>query len=313
MMPRKPKSTRKRPTSTSSFGTNGRSSHDSSEYYARALQPKCRENLEKTPESEHPLTSSEFDRFIAHSSENMIELPDRSIHLMVTSPPYNVGKDYDEDLTHEQYMQLIGSVMQETFRVLVDGGRALVNIANLGRKPYIPLHAYVIEQASLAGFHMRGEIIWNKSAGAGTSTAWGSWMSPSNPTLRDTHEYILVFQKPPFGRKPLEGRRATITKDEFLEFTKSVWEFAPQSAKQVGHPAPFPEELPRRAIELYTFSNEIVLDPFMGTGSTALAAVKNNRHFVGYEVSDDYIELAKERLKAYKLGKKFKPNTNIKQ
>ena len=313
MMPRKPKSTRKRPTSTSSFGTNGRTSHDSSEYYARALQPKYRHNLEKTPEPEHPLTYSEFDRFIAHSSENMIELPDRSIHLMVTSPPYNVGKDYDEDLTHEQYMQLIGSVMQETFRVLVDGGRALVNIANLGRKPYIPLHAYVIEQASLAGFHMRGEIIWNKSAGAGTSTAWGSWMSPSNPTLRDTHEYILVFQKPPFGRKPLEGRKATITKDEFLEFTKSVWEFAPQSAKQVGHPAPFPEELPRRAIELYTFSNEIVLDPFMGTGSTALAAVKNNRHFVGYEVSSDYIELAKERLNAYKLGKKFKPSTNIKQ
>ena len=313
MMPRKPKSTRKRPTSTSSFGTNGRSSHDSSEYYARALQPKCRQNLEKTPKPEHPLTYSEFDRFIAHSSENMIELPDRSIHLMVTSPPYNVGKDYDEDLTHEQYMQLIGNVMQETFRVLVDGGRALVNIANLGRKPYIPLHAYVIEQASLAGFHMRGEIIWNKSAGAGTSTAWGSWMSPSNPTLRDTHEYILVFQKPPFGRKPLEGRKATITKDEFLEFTKSVWEFAPQSAKQVGHPAPFPEELPRRAFELYTFSNEIVLDPFMGTGSTALAAVKNNRHFVGYEVSDDYIELAKERLNAYKLGKKFKPSANIKQ
>jgi site-specific DNA-methyltransferase (adenine-specific) len=122
-----------------------------------------------------------------------------------------------------------------------------------------------------------------------------------------------VFQKPPFGRKPLEGRKATITKDEFLEFTKSVWEFAPQSAKQVGHPAPFPEELPRRAIELYTFSNEIVLDPFMGTGSTALAAVKNNRHFVGYEVSSDYVELAKERLNAYKLGKKFKPNTNIKQ
>ena len=312
-MPRKPKSPRKRPTSTSSFGTNGRSSHDASEYYARALQPKYRQNLEKIPEPEHPLTHSEFDRFIAHSSENMIELPDRSIHLMVTSPPYNVGKDYDEDLTHRQYMQLIGNVMQETFRVLVDGGRALVNIANLGRKPYIPLHAYVIEQASLAGFHMRGEIIWNKSAGAGTSTAWGSWMSPSNPTLRDTHEYILVFQKPPFGRKPLEGRKATITKDEFLEFTKSVWEFAPQSAKQVGHPAPFPEELPRRAIELYTFSNEIVLDPFMGTGSTALAAVKNNRHFVGYEVSSEYVELAKERLNAYKLGKKFKPNTNIKQ
>ena len=242
----------------------------------------------------------------------MSELPDRSIHLMVTSPPYNVGKDYDDDLTHEQYMRLIGNVMHETFRVLVDGGRALVNVANLGRKPYIPLHAYIIEQAAHAGFHMRGEVIWNKSAGAGTSTAWGSWMSPSNPTLRDTHEYILVLQKPPFGRKPIEDREPTITKDDFLEFTKSVWEFAPQSAKQVGHPAPFPEELPRRAIELYTFSDEIVLDPFMGTGSTALAAVKSGRHFVGYDVSSEYVELAGQRLKAHMSGEKFKPPAVIK-
>jgi len=247
-----------------------------------------------------------MDSFINGSSEQMAELPDRSIHLMVTSPPYNVGKDYDDDLTHEQYMQLIRNVMHETFRVLVDGGRALVNVANLGRKPYIPLHAYIIEQAAAAGFHMRGEVIWNKSAGAGSSTAWGSWMSPSNPTLRDTHEYILVFQKPPFGRKKVEGREPTITRDEFLEFTKSVWEFAPQSAKQVGHPAPFPEELPRRAIQLYTFSGEIVLDPFMGTGSTALAALKNNRHFVGYDVSSDYLELAKQRLEAHASGTKFK-------
>ncbi|MEE8045450.1 MAG: site-specific DNA-methyltransferase, partial [Dehalococcoidia bacterium] len=167
--------------------------------------------------------------------------------------------------------------------------------------------AYIIEQAARVGFFMRGEIIWNKSAGAGTSTAWGSWMSPSNPTLRDTHEYILVFQKPPFGRKPANGREATITRDEFLEFTKSVWEFAPQSAKQVGHPAPFPEELPRRAIELYTFSGEVVLDPFMGTGSTALAAVKNGRHFVGYDVSSEYVDLAKQRLEAHASGTKFKP------
>ena len=190
---------------------------------------------------------------------------------------------------------------------LVDGGRAVVNVANLGRKPYIPLHAYVIEQAALAGFHMRGEIIWSKSAGAGVSTAWGSWMSPSNPTLRDTHEYILVFQKVPFGRKPLEGRESTIKKDEFLEFTKSVWAFTPQSARQAGHPAPFPEELPRRAIELYTFSDEVVLDPFIGTGSTALAAIKSRRHFVGYDVSSEYVELAQQRLEAHVTGKKFKP------
>ncbi|HJP27420.1 MAG TPA: site-specific DNA-methyltransferase [Dehalococcoidia bacterium] len=298
---------KQRPTSTSSFGTNGRFSHDSSEYYARALQPDDREALDKKPEPEQSIPADILDTVINRSSEKMTELPDRSVHLMVTSPPYNVGKDYDDDLTHDQYMKLIGNVMQETYRILVDGGRALVNIANLGRKPYIPLHAYLIEQAAIAGFHMRGEIIWNKSAGAGTSTAWGSWMSPSNPTLRDTHEYILVFQKPPFGRKPLEGREATITRDDFLEFTKSVWEFAPQSAKQVGHPAPFPEELPRRAIDLYTFSGEVVLDPFMGTGSTALAAVRNSRHFVGYDVSSEYVELANQRLEAHASGKKFKP------
>lgn len=307
-MPRQRKATPKqRPTSTSSFGTNGRFSHDSSEYYSRALQPADRESLDKRPEPEQAIPTEHIDKFFTHSSEKMTELPDRSVHLMVTSPPYNVGKEYDNDLTHDEYMTLIGNVMRETFRVLVDGGRALVNVANLGRKPYIPLHAYIIEQGAHAGFHMRGEIIWNKSAGAGTSTAWGSWMSPSNPTLRDTHEYILVFQKPPFGRKKIEGREATIKKEEFLEFTKSVWEFAPQSAKQVGHPAPFPEELPRRAIELYTFSGEIVLDPFMGTGSTALAAVKNNRHFVGYDVSSEYVELASQRLEAHASGAKFKP------
>jgi len=167
-MPRRSKATPKqRPTSTSSFGTNGRFSHDSSEFYARALQPGDRENLDKKPESEQAVPADILDRFFAHSSESMGELPDRSIHLMVTSPPYNVGKDYDDDLTHDQFMMLIGNVMRETYRVLVDGGRALVNVANLGRKPYIPLHAYVIEQAALVGFHMRGEIIWNKSAGAG--------------------------------------------------------------------------------------------------------------------------------------------------
>lgn len=291
------KTTQKRnPTSTSPFGTNGRFNHDSSKYYARALQPKNRESLNKKPEPEQVMPNECIDQIFEHSSENMNELPDRSVHLMVTSPPYNVGKDYEDDLTHTQYIGLIGNVMSETFRVLVDGGRAVVNVANLGRKPYIPLHAYIIEQAALAGFHMRGEIIWNKSAGAGTSTAWGSWMSPSNPTLRDIHEYVLVFQKPPFGRKPREGRKATISKDEFLQFTKSVWKFAPQSAKLAGHPAPFPVELPRRAIELYTFSSEIVLDPFIGTGSTAVAAKKANRHYVGYEVSSEYVELAQNRL-----------------
>ena len=158
-------------------------------------------------------------------------------------------------------------------------------------KPYIPLHAYVIQIAARIGFFMRGEIIWDKGM-SGASTAWGSWMSPSNPTLRDTHEYILVFQKPPFGRKRPEGREPTISRDEFLEHTKSTWNMAPASAKRAKHPAPFPVELPRRLIHLYTFSDDVVLDPFMGTGATALAARVCGRRSVGYEIDEEYVKVA---------------------
>ena len=142
---------------------------------------------------------------------------------------------------------------------------------------------------------MRGEIIWDKGM-SGSSTAWGSWMSPSNPTLRDTHEYILVFQKPPFGRTREEGRNPTISRDDFLEHTKSTWSFPPASARRAKHPAPFPVELPKRLVDLYTFSGEVVLDPFMGTGATALAAHELGRIYVGYEISDEYVEIASDRI-----------------
>ena len=213
-------------------------------------------DIDLKPRPDNPLPDAVRDRFFLKSSENMDDLPDRCVHLMVTSPPYNVGKDYDDDLSMDEYLGLIERVMNETYRVLVDGGRACVNVANIGRKPYIPLHAYVIQIAARIGFFMRGEIIWNKGM-SGTSTAWGSWMSPSNPTLRDTHEYILVFQKPPFGRTRPEGREPTISRDGFLEHTKSTWNMAPASAKRAKHPAPFPIELPRRLIHLYTFSNDV--------------------------------------------------------
>ena len=151
-------------------------------------------DIDRPSRPEKPLPPKARDRIFCKSSEHMDNLPDRSVHLMVTSPPYNVGKDYDDDLSMEEYLGLLENVMSETYRVLVDGGRACVNVANIGRKPYIPLHAYVIQMAAKVGFFMRGEIIWDKGM-SGVSTAWGSWMSPSNPTLRDTHEYILVFQK----------------------------------------------------------------------------------------------------------------------
>jgi len=207
-----------------------------------------------------------------------------------------VGKAYDEDLTLAEYLDFLKKVWGETLRVLVPGGRACINVANLGRKPYIPLHMYIVRAMLALGFQMRGEIIWDKGASAAASTAWGSWRSPANPTLRDVHEYILVFSKGDFRRKRPEGRESTITRDQFLEYTKSIWSFPAASARKVGHPAPFPVELPYRLIQLYTYTNEIILDPFMGSGSAALAARKLSRHFVGYEIDEDYIRLAETRL-----------------
>jgi DNA modification methylase len=246
---------------------------------------------------ENPIPSEFIDKIFCKSSEKMDELPDNSVHLMVTSPPYNVGKEYDRDFTLKEYLEFLKRVWREVYRVLVPGGRACINVANLGRKPYIPLHAYIIRDMVDLGFLMRGEIIWNKASSASPSTAWGSWCSASNPTLRDIHEYILVFSKGTFSRKNPNKRKSTISRDEFLEFTKSIWTFPAVSAKEVGHPAPFPVELPYRLIQLYTFEGEVVLDPFMGSGQTAIAAIKTKRHYVGYEIEESYVELAERRIK----------------
>ena len=281
------------PTRTSAFGSSGRISHDASAYYKRAIQPGV---IEVEDEGENPVPTEHLDRVFVHTSEQMHELPDRSVHLMVTSPPYNVGKEYDQDLSLDDYLGLLKRVLAETYRVLAPGGRACVNVANLGRKPYIPLHAYVIALAAEVNFQMRGEIIWAKGAGAGSSTAWGSWRSASNPTLRDTHEYVLVFQKPPFRRPKRDGQENTIGRDDFLDATRSVWTIGTASAKKAGHPAPFPVELPRRLIQLYTYSGDVVLDPFIGTGATAIAAADGDRRWVGYEISQQYADRVIERL-----------------
>ncbi|MBM3122933.1 MAG: site-specific DNA-methyltransferase, partial [Chloroflexi bacterium] len=186
-------------------------------------------------------------------------------------------------------------VWREVHRVLVPGGRACINVANLGRKPYIPLHSHIITGMQEIGFLMRGEIIWNKAGSASPSTAWGSWRSASNPVLRDIHEYILVFSKESFAR-PGQGRQSSLSRDDFLEWTKSVWTFPAVSARSVGHPAPFPEELPRRLIELYSYRGDVVLDPFCGSGTTCMAAKRLGRHYIGYDVDKDYTALARRRL-----------------
>ncbi len=286
-------------TKTSSFGSPGRIGHDSSPFYTSRLY----EGLPKEEEvkySENPIPLEFLDKIFCKTSERMDELPDSSVHLMVTSPPYNVGKDYDENLTLDEYRSFLKRVWAEVKRVLVPGGRAGINLANLGRKPYIPLHAFIVEDMIDLGFLMRGEIIWNKASSGSPSTAWGSWLSAQNPTLRDIHEYILVFSKGMFARRNL-GRKSTISKGEFLEFTKSVWTFSAEPATKVGHPAPFPAELPYRLVQLYTFEGEVVLDPFIGSGQTAIAAVKTKRHYVGYDISQEYVKLAGRRIKDFSL------------
>lgn len=284
-------------TKTSSFGTLGRINHDSTEFY----DSKLYEGM-KVPERvtliENPIPSENLDKIYCKSSKVMDEIPDYSVHLMVTSPPYNVKKEYDEDLSLNEYRSLLKTVFKETYKKLVTGGRACINVANLGRKPYIPLHSYIIEDMLEIGFHMRGEIIWNKASSASPSTAWGSWQSAANPVLRDIHEYILVFSKESFSRK-IGHKNNTITKEDFLEWTKSVWTFPAVSARMIGHPAPFPEELPHRLIQLYTFKEDVVLDPFCGSGTACLVALKDGRHYIGYDIDPLYVELANKRIKAF--------------
>ena len=289
----------KRPkgTQTSAFGTNGRINHDSSKFYNSKLYSELGDKkiLDKT---ENDFPNDLVNKIILGSAENMKELPDNSVHLMITSPPYNVSKEYDEDLSLKEYLQLLENSFKETFRVLVNGGRACINVANLGRKPYIPLSDYISKMMIEIGFNMRGEIIWNKVASASPSTAWGSWQSAANPILRDIHEYVLVFSKGDYKRE--KGKKEnSITKEQFMEWTKSIWTMNAESARRIGHPAPFPEELPYRLIQLYSFKGDIVLDPFMGSGTTAVAAIKSERKFVGYDISQEYIDLAEKRLKPF--------------
>ena len=295
------KKTQSKKTQTSSFGTSGRRSHDASAFYGSKLYEGT-ERATTTAQAESVIPPENLNRIYRKSSERMEELPANSVHLMITSPPYNVSKEYDEDLTLNEYRELLRRVMSETYRVLVNGGRACVNVANVGRKPYIPLHAFLAQDMMDMGFAMRGEIIWNKGSSAGPSTAWGSWKSASNPTLRDVHEYILIFSKETYSRNGSAGK-STITRDEFLELTKSVWTFSAESARRVNHPAPFPVELPRRLIQLYSFEHDIVLDPFVGSGTTCVAAHECGRRYIGYEKNIAYARRAERRIAALRSKK----------
>jgi site-specific DNA-methyltransferase (adenine-specific) len=287
-------------TSTSSFGIGGRFGHDSSKFYNSRLYSELK-STQKIASQNTAFPLQHLNKVILGSCEKMKDLPDNCLHLMITSPPYNVSKEYDDDLSLQEYLDLLRNAFSETYRVLVNGGRVCVNVANLGRKPYIPLSDYVSKMMIDIGFNMRGEIIWNKASSASPSTAWGSWKSAGNPTLRDIHEYILGFSKGEYKRERTkeekQTKKDTITREQFMEWTKSVWTMNAESARRVGHPAPFPVELPYRLIQLYSFTGDIILDPFMGSGTTAIAALQSERNYVGYDTNQEYIDLANRRIK----------------
>ena len=285
-------------TRTSTFGVGKRQAHDASAFYDRQIYATGSDAASEpaaAPDAiPQPPITAWADRIYCRSSEAMLDLPDNSVGLAFTSPPYNVGKDYDDDLSFQGYLDLVGRVAREVYRVLLPGGRYVVNIANLGRKPYIPLHAHFYQVHMGLGFLPMGEIVWQKGKGASGSCAWGSWMSAKAPRLRDLHEYLLVFAKQGFAR-PDRGT-SDIGRDEFMAATLSVWEIPPESARRVGHPAPFPVALAERVIQLYSYVGDVVLDPFVGSGTTCVAAARHGRHYVGYELSPEYCALAEARV-----------------
>jgi site-specific DNA-methyltransferase (adenine-specific) len=243
------------------------------------------------------------NRIYCADSRRMTMIEDGVVDLVICSPPYNVGKNYrghDDSLPLDEYLALLRDVWTECKRVLRVGGRICVNVAGVDRQPYLPLQSYITQQLIDLGLLMRGEIIWDKAASVGVSTAWGSWQSPSNPTLRDVHEYILVFCKEQSRLEQTTGR-SDLTSEEFVALTRSIWTFPTESATKVGHPAPFPVELPRRLIKLYSWPEAVVLDPFCGSGTTCLAAQQLGRCWIGIDTDSEYVQLARERLSQQSL------------
>ena len=307
-----------RRTATSRFGASRREGHDASAFYARFTPPVLSDDdtVARGPGIDPELAERLGDGCICADARHMAELPDASVALVVTSPPYFVGKSYEDAVAADgddriptsyfDYLDMLRDVFAECVRVLEPGGRIAVNVANLGRKPYRSLSGDVAKIFEELGLLLRGEIVWQKSKGSSGSCAWGSFRSPSNPTLRDTTERIVIASKGRFDRarsaaqREEEGlpHRSSLSTDEFMEATIDVWDMGPESAQRVRHPAPFPLELPRRLIDLYTYENDIVLDPFMGSGTTLVASVLCGRRPVGYDLNPDYVDLARARLAA---------------
>lgn len=296
---------RRRATATSSFGVSRRENHDASGFYARFTAP----TLSTDAVVEQP---GVVDQIYVGDARHMDRVRPSSVALVVTSPPYFAGKAYEEALgedhipgTYVEYLTMLEDVFAECVDKLESGGRIAVNVANLGRKPYRSLSADVIGiLQDRLGLLLRGEVIWRKARGAGGNCAWGSFKRPANPVLRDLTERVVIASKGRFDRAIKAADRqaaglpweAATTADEFMEATLDVWELPPESATRVGHPAPFPVELPQRLLELYTYRGDVVLDPFMGSGTTAVAAVRTGRHYLGYDTDEAYTRAARARV-----------------
>lgn len=235
-----------------------------------------------------------LNKIYNQSSDSMHQLPSDCIHLVITSPPYNVGQEYEEGQTFDEWLTLMKLVIAECKRVMIPGARICINTGNTWRNPYNPLTMYLWRILLDLDFIPRGEIIWYKGAHGKPSTAWGSWKSPSNPVLRDVHEYILIASKNQM--KLSVNGNSSITRDEFMRDTKSVWIMPTADKRVANHPAPFPEQLPARLINLYSYINNNVLDPFNGSGTTCYAAARRNRRYVGYDIKSEYCETARSRL-----------------
>lgn len=285
-------------TSTSSFGAGRRESHDATDFYARFAPPEISDDDELGERGT-------VDAIRIGDARSMPDVDDATVALVVTSPPYFAGKEYETALgeghvpgDYIEYLEMLRDVFGECVRTLEPGGRIAVNVANLGRRPYRNLAADVttILQDDLR-LLLRGEVIWQKQRGASGSCAWGSYQSPANPVLRDTTERLIIASKGRFDRvgKGAAGV-ATVPGDEFMEATLDVWEIPAESATRVGHPAPFPVALVERCLHLFTYEGDLVLDPFIGSGTTAVAARNTGRHYLGYDTDPDYVTQARERV-----------------
>jgi site-specific DNA-methyltransferase (adenine-specific) len=227
-----------------------------------------------------------------------------SIDLVITSPPYNVNLGdnkynktpydlYNDNLEHKEYLSWLENIFKNLYPKIKSGGRVCINIGD-GKNGNIPTHSDIIQfMTSELNYIPITTIIWQKN-NVSNRTSWGSFLSPSCPSFPTPFEYVLVFCKE--NRKLQYSGEIDIERQEFIDWSLSYWEIAPEKGKKVGHPAPFPIELPKRLMKLFSYKNSLVYDPFMGSGTTALACIKNNRNFVGSEISQQYCELIDKRI-----------------